>query len=285
MLRCLVCLVLFSILSFSAAVAQDAEPEYSLPETNAYGPTVTNPATLTNVGIPEFEIFPTYSLQDGFTSRAVSVLVKYTWDPRWMAYGYSNTISSVSGCGFTETGFGSPTLGIKYLIAPPYPGTNSAQAVSVEWGLPTGSANAINSGMSDYNLNYYYTRWLGDVELDVNLWGSSLGIPGDTRRFQFNQSAALAIPITKNLTYSAEIYRFGPAGPSSPTVVSTLHAVNYQVGPALNLSFAVDFGLNSTSPVRNYIFGAVFYLGNPKPRANTLSQPDPGGWPARKAAD
>lgn len=264
----------------SEASSESVQPE--VPSVNPYGPTVSDPATLTNVGLPEYEIFYNSS-QDGpdfKRSQKTPILIKYTFNPRWMLSLNSDGFLKKLNDNGTVSGFGDPSLAIKYLTIPPAP-NHSAQAFQFSWKIPTGDpSTGLSTGFPDYTFTWFYSRDFKDVHMDFNFFATNLCDSDGTRRIQLNESLAFTIPITKRLSYSAEVYHFGWGGESNPPITSTMHALSYSVSPALNISAGIDMGLSKAAPIRTYIFGVVFYIGGagaPKPlKPVQPSMPLPG---------
>lgn len=272
--RALLALMVLIPLLSCGAVASELDPAASpapllpleIPQVNPYGPTVASPATLSALGVPEFEIF--YSDTVGSPGagydrqRRLPLLAKYTFAPQWMF--------SVSSDGPVEkalgddrnSGFGDPTFAIKYMYLPPQPGASS-QALQFSWKTPTGDpAAGISSGYSDYSLLWCYSRELGDVHVDFNEFPTWLADSQGARYLQFNEALAFTIPITSSFNYQAEIYHYGSAGPNVASVVSTLHALSYYLSPTCCVSVAVDLGISPDAPVRSYLLGVVFNTGS-----------------------
>lgn len=237
----------------------DAE---ALPHVNMYGPTLTNSATLTNVGLPEYELY--YAAQNScpaFVRQRQSVyLVKYTWSKHWMVLVGSNGFVRQDTLERSTSDFASPQLTLKYLFKPPTHG-GDAQALELVYKPPFGDpAKGINTGQPDYQLYWIYSRPIGECSLDVNVWLGSLGVVDGARRLTLSQSAALTVPVTEALNYLGEVYHLGGNGPI-PSVVSTLHGVTYEVSGSFEVGMAVDFGLNASAPRVNYVVGAAFFIG------------------------
>ena len=158
--------------------------------------------------------------------------------------------------------FGDPSVSVKYLLAP-LTEKQMAQSLQLSYKIPIGNTvGGINTGKPDVSLTWLGSMKRGHVELDVNVGLTSLGAP-DTRRIQLNTSAALAVRVARHLYYQGEISRFGSAGPQQGAVVQTLHALSYNVSPAINVSAGVQYGLSAAAPVRTYIAGIVFYVNPP----------------------
>jgi hypothetical protein len=249
-------------------VRRDSEPSVTQKRSdvkvNPYGPTVTNPATLTNVGLPEYEVFQaSLSGGSGFDrQRQTQMLVKYTWHPRWMVSVGSNGFVTQLGPPQPGEAFGDPTVSVKYLLAP-LAEKQMAQALQLSYKIPVGNTvGGINTGKPDVSLFWLGSVKQGHAELDVNVWLTSLGAP-DARRLQLNASTALAVRIARHLYYQGEISRFGSAGPLQGAVSQTLHALSYNASSAINVSAGVQFGLTAAAPARTYIAGIVFYVNPP----------------------
>lgn len=239
----------------------NVQPE--VPSVNPYGPTVSDPATLTNVGLPEYEIFYNSSQdgQDFKRFKKAPILIKYTFNPRWMLSLSSDGFLNKFDDNGTVSGFGDPSIGIKYLTIPQTP-NHSAQAFQFTWKVPAGDpSTGLSSGFPDYALTWLYSRDFKDLHVDFNLFATDIGDSDGTRRIQMNESVTFSVPITSSLSYSAEIYHFGWGGESNPPITSTMHAFSYSVSPALNISAGIDMGLSQAAPIRTYIFGVVFYVG------------------------
>lgn len=255
--------------------------EDDLPHVNMYGPTVTNSATLTTVGLPEYELY--YVVQNtcpAFVRQRQSVyLVKYTFSNQWMIMVGSNGFVRQDTAKRSTSDFASPLITLKYLLKPPTPG-GDAQAIELVYKPPLGDpAKDINTGKPDYQFYWIYSRPIGECSLDANVWLSNVGVVGGPRRLTISESAALTVPVTDTLNYQGEVYHLGGNGPI-PSVVSTLHGVTYEVSRSLEVGMAVDFGLNANAPRFNYILGGAFFFGG-----GAKGKKASGSWnPMRQAA-
>lgn len=244
--------------------------EETVPAVNPYGPTVTTTATLTNVGIPEFETYY-YSSQNPPGSqqlRQTPFLIKYTFDPRWEV--------NLGGPGFeqlllteppanTHVAFGDPVLGLKYLLVAPANPKQATQALQIQYKFPISNpALGLSTGRPDQQLTYFYSQDYGKFHLDLNLWTSDLGAPDGSRRIELGQGVGLTVPVpldkSGNLTFEGEWHNFARAGGSEPAVSSFMGIFYYSVNPRLSLASGVDMGLTEATPRRTYIIGMVFHF-------------------------
>ena len=227
-----------------------------------FGPTVTNGATLTRVGVPEFELY--YAAQHDcpafYLQRQTQFLIKYAFSKQWMLMVGSNGLVRQNTQQGGAVDFADPQVTLKYLVQKPT-ADGSAQALQFVYKAPFGDpARDINTGEPDYHLYWIYSRPLGEVNLDFNLWLSSVGADDGSRRLLVSESAALTVPISDNLSYQGEVYHYGGNGPVE-SVVSTLHGLRWNVSRSVSLAVAVDVGLNANAPRISYIVGGAFHFG------------------------
>lgn len=247
-----------------------------------FGPTVTNSATLTTVGLPEYELY--YVAQNNcpaFDRQRQSVyLIKYTFSKQWMVSVGSNGFVRQDGASGATSDFADPQIMLKYLYKPPTPADDSQSLALVYKAAFGDPARQINTGQPDYTLYWMYSRPIGECSLDANVWLSSLGVDGGPRRLTVSESACVSVPVTDKMTYQGEVYRLGGNGPIG-SIVSTLHGVSFEVSRSLSLGVAVDFGLNANAPRCNFVLGGAFFIGGGGAK-NTSA---PRAWnPMRKAS-
>lgn len=251
----------------AATPTPSPSPTATIPAVNPYGPTVTTTATLTNVGIPEFETFYFVSphTSSGPQLRQTPFLIKYTFNPRWEI--------NVGGSGFmqmqnvvgTPSTFGDPSVGVKYLMVKAANAKASNQSLQLQYKFPISDPKlGFSSGRPDQQLTYFYSQDYGRVHLDVNLWTTDLGAPDGTRRLQLGQGVGITVPINKsgNLSLESEWHNFARAGGSVPATSSFMEVLYYSVNPRLTLAAGVDLGLTAATPKQTYMFGAIFLFGN-----------------------
>lgn len=235
-------------------------------EVNPYGPSVTNPATLTNVGVPEYEVY--YFHQGASPTQAsqvqTPVIVKYTWAPQWQislgTAGFTQVTSDPSRS--TASALGDPGLTLKYLYQP-QTDHSPAQAVQFTYQVAASPASlGVSDGRPEYFLTWLCSKNLGQsVSMDANIWGNHLEDTAGVWRLQFCQSADLNWEFAKNLSFTAELHHFGPAGPQFRDVWATQAIFTYKIAPSVALSAGMEFGLNQDAPRNTFMTGIVFLFG------------------------
>lgn len=253
-------------------------PVPPVPSVNPYGPTVTTTATLTNVGIPEFETYAYVSrnLPSAVQLRQTPFLIKYTFNKRWQVnLGGPGFPSLMLPGGRQPSAFGDPVLGVKTLLVVPRDARQSTQALQLQYKFPVSDPSlGLSTGRADQQLTYFYSQDYGKVHLDVNLWMTNLGAPDGTRRVQLGQGVGVSVPLSPSVTAESEWHNYARAGEAVPAVSSFMEVLYINLDPRLTLAAGVDLGLTAATPRQTWIVGAIFHFGGAR-----RSRPGPGQEP------
>ena len=134
-------------------------------------------------------------------------------------------------------------------------------AVAYSLKLPTASSG-LGSGQHDHQILYLMSKDLGGFHADFNVDFEFLGRE-EQSGYDFVTAPALAVshPLGRFIL-AGEISGTSRQNASTPSTVSTLWALSYNVSSRCVLDAAVSFGLEGDVPDRTYLAGITYSIAD-----------------------
>lgn len=219
---------------------------------NPNRPTVSNPADITQYGVLEME----YGITAAEGGQELGGLIKFAaghdFELRIDNVPFqNNSVDSVSG-------FGDLGLGFQYRFLR-QSGNVPSMAVAYSLKVPTASSG-LGSGKYDHQIIYLVSKDLGGFHADFNVDFEFLGREGQSGH---DIVAAPALAVSHSFgrfTIAGEISGTSRQNDSTPSTVSTLWALSYNVSSRCVLDTAVSFGLKGDVLDRTYLAGITFSI-------------------------
>jgi hypothetical protein len=239
-------------------IAQTVTPTGSVPKANPARPTVSTPATLTQVGYLQFETGTLGAAQSiEFDSRvALNEVVKLTVVPRLELILQTEPFVGSAMDANNKRHSGDVFIGVQGVLLP---GKRKRPTLSVSYfrSLYASPAPDIDIGSFRQNGTFLVSNDLCGFHFDTNAIFSEQ-VEGKVHRAQFGQTLSVSHP-WRRFTFSGEIWHFSQPFLNG-NAVGNLWAAAYTVRDNLVIDVAFNRGLTKTSTQWEAIVGFTYLL-------------------------
>jgi hypothetical protein len=257
MKRCVA--LLFLICASLARPAAAQSQDEGDPEANPGRPTVSTPATLTQVGYIQFESgFTRANSSPEFSSRySFNEVVKLSVTRRVEFLASAEPVAHFTAAGTTTNRVADVFLGAQGIL---YQGEGAKPTCAVSYfhRVYDGGAPEFDFGSPSNSLLVLASADVKGFHYDANAFFTEL-VQEPVRRAQFGQSLTISRLFLKHFTLSGEVWHFTQPFLRS-NAVGNLWAVSYAARKTLVFDLGFNHGLTASSTQREVFAGFTYLL-------------------------